>query len=67
MSIGWERLIRCDVCQRDPNGDSPDNVLCLSCGHDICDECGPVSVAQDDARDAQAIANRHEEIGGFER
>jgi hypothetical protein len=33
----------------------------------VCDHCGPVGVAESDGRDAQAIANRHEEIGGFER
>lgn len=33
----------------------------------ICDVCGQVGQPQDEARDAQAIANRHEEVGGFER
>ena len=32
-----------------------------------CAACGPVGQPQDDPRDARAIANRHEEIGGFER
>ncbi len=32
-----------------------------------CDECGKVGTTQDHPVDAQAIANRHEEIGGFER
>lgn len=33
----------------------------------VCDACGKVGVWQDQARDAQAIANRHEEVNGFER
>jgi len=32
-----------------------------------CEVCGPVGVPQDYPRDAQAIANRHEEVEGFER
>lgn len=32
-----------------------------------CETCGPVGQPQDRPGDAQAIANRHEEIGGFER
>lgn len=32
-----------------------------------CDECEVVGQPQDNPRDAQVIANRHEEIGGFER
>lgn len=33
----------------------------------VCDVCDDVGGPHDDPRDAQAIANRHEEIGGFER
>lgn len=33
----------------------------------VCDECGNVGQPQAEPRDAQAIANRHEEIGGFDR
>lgn len=33
----------------------------------VCDACGRVGRPEDDPRDAHAIANRHEEIGGFER
>lgn len=33
----------------------------------VCDECGAFGPVHDDPRDAQAIANRHETIGGFER
>ena len=33
----------------------------------VCDSCGPVGQPQAEPRDAQAIANRHEQVGGFER
>lgn len=33
----------------------------------VCEDCGNVGPADDEPRNAQAIANRHEEIGGFER
>jgi hypothetical protein len=33
----------------------------------VCDVCGEVGVPQRYYRDAWAIADRHEEIGGFER
>lgn len=29
----------CDVCGREPNGQSPDILDILSCGHDVCNEC----------------------------
>ena len=33
----------------------------------ICDACGRVGTVHEYPGDARAIANRHDEIGGFER
>ena len=37
--MGYNLKLCCDNCGRPPNGNSPDSVMCLKCGHDICDEC----------------------------
>lgn len=31
----------CDICQRSANGDEPDFIYAMNCGHghDICNEC----------------------------
>ena len=33
-----ERTV-CDKCRRSANGQSPDSIAFLRCGHDICNEC----------------------------
>lgn len=37
--MGQKMMTVCDQCGRPPNGDSPDCVRPLPCGHEICDEC----------------------------
>ena len=43
-----EQLVTvCDRCHRAADGCSPDTILFLSCGHDICSECNSTAKHRD--------------------
>jgi hypothetical protein len=39
MATRMREVTTCDVCHREPDGESPDHISFLSCGHDVCNEC----------------------------